>query len=257
MKRMTQIFAAALLTAASFMNGCGKITQEEEPLQIEINHPPNTVIQSDCQSGSAVTEEHQILIQDVPYISQETLPTGCEIASAVMLLQNYGYAVSLEDFADNAIDTGNLYESDGILLGPSPYDKFIGSPYSTSGYGCYAPVLVDAMNHMLNSGDTAYDLTGTQLDDILTSYIDNGIPVAIWATINMMEPEEGTSWQITETGEPFTWIKHEHCLVLVGYDDMFYYFNDPYANKGLCSYSRTLTEKRYEALGMQAAVIVK
>ncbi|MCI7625842.1 MAG: C39 family peptidase [Firmicutes bacterium] len=47
-------------------------------------------------------------IKDVPYISQlPTLPTGCESASAAMLLNYYGCTVTAEEFASYYLPTGD------------------------------------------------------------------------------------------------------------------------------------------------------
>ena len=45
------------------------------------------------------------------------------------------------------------------------------------------------------------------------------------------------------------------CLILVGYDDQYYYFNDPYQSGGLKAYARSVVEARYAAMGSQAVVI--
>ena len=58
-----------------------------------------------------------------------------------------------------------------------------------------------------------------------------------------------------ETGKLFTWKRHEHCLVLVGYDKDYYYMNDPYQSKGLVAYKRSVVEARYATMGSQAVVI--
>ena len=50
------------------------------------------------------------------------------------------------------------------------------------------------------------------------------------------------------------WISPEHCMVLVGYDENNYIFNDPLTDKNIC-YSRNLSEAAYCGLGMQAVVI--
>ena len=57
-------------------------------------------------------------------------------------------------------------------------------------------------------------------------------------------------------GSTFQWISPEHCLVLVGYDDQFFYLNDPYQNRGVVAYPRETVSARYEELGQQAVVIV-
>ena len=87
-------------------------------------------------------------------------------------------------------------------------------------------------------------------------YFDNGIPVAVWASINMVNVDNGRQWVIPETGQLFTWKRHEHCLVLVGYDAEYYYMNDPYQSKGLVAYKRSVVEARYAQMGYQAVVIL-
>lgn len=196
------------------------------------------------------------VLLDVGYLSQTGYPTGCESASATMLLQNAGYSTTIAQFIDNYLDIGTLYTSNGVTYGPSPNSQFIGDPRSSSGYGCYAPVITNAINRVCTNGDKAVNLTGSSLDSLLTNYINEGTPVAIWATINMMTPEYGSSWVLPD-GSTYTWIKHEHCLVLVGYDNSYYYFNDPYKEHGLIAFARSTVESRYASLGYQAVAIVK
>lgn len=42
-------------------------------------------------------------------------------------------------------------------------------------------------------------------------------------------------------------VSNEHCMLLVGYDEKKYYFNDPYDNNGVIGYERELVEKRHAA----------
>lgn len=197
------------------------------------------------------------VLLETPYLSQSGYPTGCESASAVMLLRDAGYSTTIADFIDRALDIGYLYSDGYTLYGPDPNKAFIGDPRSSTGYGCYAPVITNALNRILNGGDKAENVTGTSLSKLIDKYIDNGTPVAIWATINMIEMEYTTQWIIPETGELFTWKSNEHCLVLVGYDDKYYYINDPYNSNGLMAYSRSVVEQRFTVMGSQAVVINK
>jgi uncharacterized protein YvpB len=52
-------------------------------------------------------------------------------------------------------------------------------------------------------------------------------------------------------------MKGEHCLVLVGYDDNNYYFNDPYKNHGVIPYEKKLVNQRFLELGKQSVVILE
>jgi len=57
----------------------------------------------------------------------------------------------------------------------------------------------------------------------------------------------GPAWRLKENGEVFTWISNEHCLLLVGYDEEKYYFNDPHNGNGVIGYPKKLTEDCHRA----------
>ena len=64
------------------------------------------------------------------------MPTGCEITSLTIDL-NYLFpddGITKQYMADNYLDTA-------VIGTASPNDAFLGSPYSSHSYGCYAPVI--------------------------------------------------------------------------------------------------------------------
>ena len=67
----------------------------------------------------------------------------------------------------------------------------------------------------------------------------------------------GPEWKLLDTGERFLWTSNEHCMLLVGYDEENYYFNDPYDNNGVIGYSKQLVEKRHAAQHSMALGIHK
>lgn len=197
-------------------------------------------------------------IINVPYISQKNLlPTGCETVSATMLLRYYGNSTSIDEFVDKHLTKRNLQYINGKTYGPTPDEAFIGNPRSSSGFGCYPPVIERALNSILwgNSRYSPKITTGTSLDSLITEYIDKDIPVLLWATINMLPSYSGMSWYTRPNDEIFTWTAQEHCLVLVGYDDSNYYFNDPYNSNGLIGYRKELVRIRFQELGMRSLVL--
>lgn len=205
-------------------------------------------------------KEDDFVCINVPYISQkEEYPTGCELVSASMLLKFYGFDIT----AGELIDKGYMeqaepeYDSDDDkIYCADPNEAFIGNPRSDSGYGCYAPALLECLEKYLEDEYfDAVNLSGISLPDLCMEYIDFGEPVLIWASINM----SGTSvvenaWTIKKTGKSFDWIANEHCLVLVGYDNENYYFNDPQKDVAV-PYKKETAEKRYKELGSQAITI--
>lgn len=194
---------------------------------------------------------------DINNIDQKDgYPTGCESVSAVMIMQYLGIDISVEDFIDNYLEMGKLKVKNKKLYGPSPYDKYVGNPKTKNGYGCFAKVIVKAANNALPKTFEAKDISGAKLKDIVTDYIENDIPVMMWATINMTTPGVGDTWLLNKTNEKYTWPAGEHCMVLVGYDNDNYYFNDPY-NNALESYSKDIVKTIYNEMGSQAAVILR
>lgn len=193
---------------------------------------------------------------DVPYLSQVDYPTGCESISAVMLLQYWGAAVTVDEFIDRYLECGQVRDQNGEAVGPSPNDKFVGDPHDDSGYGCYAPVIQKAFQNMALDGGRARNLTDSSLAQLCEQYIDNGIPVLIWATIGMENSYPSSSWIDEKTGETVQWLANEHCMVLVGYDEDAYYCNDPYNGNGVMRYARWVLEDRYAQMGYQAVAIV-
>lgn len=225
---------------------------------------------------------------EVPYIDQSVkFPTGCESVSAVMLLQFLGYSVSVEEFIEKYLECRAFETRNGELYGPDPNRYFCGSPYDEDSFGCYAPVICSALERALEEaedkcrsrrygtegkwGSQRYETedkcrsrryevvneSGTSMEELLRNYIDQGMPVIFWACINMREPVTGPAWRLSDTGETFTWISNEHCMLLVGYDEEGYYFNDPYDNNGVICYPRETVEDRHRAQYSMAVGIKK
>lgn len=198
---------------------------------------------------------------EVPYIDQSVrYPTGCESVSTVMLLQYLGCEITVDYFIDNVLEKREFQIKEGQIYGPDPREHFCGSPYDEESYGCYAPVICKALNTVFkkeNLNYAAVDETGTPMQDLLKKYIDRGMPVIFWACIDMKEPIIGPQWKLIDNGQTFTWISNEHCMLLIGYDEDGYYFNDPYENHGVIRYDKKLVEERHRAQYEMAVGVAK
>lgn len=200
--------------------------------------------------------DEKVCIQ-APYIDQSgAYPTGCESVSAVMLLQFLGVDITVDEFIEKYLEKQDFEKRDGELFGPDPRKYFCGSPYDEDSFGCYAPVIAGAMKRVLGGTYTVKDESGTDTAELLRRYIDKGMPVVYWACINMREPVIGPQWKLLDTGQIFTWVSNEHCMLLVGYDGEGYYFNDPYNNNGLIHYPKEVVEERHRAQHMQAVGVL-
>lgn len=194
----------------------------------------------------------------VPYIDQTNeWPTGCESVSTVMLLQYLGVDISVRQFVDRYLEKEPLFEKDGKLYGADPRRVFVGDPADDRSMGCYAPVIKKALGRVLREKRDweAVDLSGTSTKELLRDYIDCDMPVIYWTSIDLKETYAGPEWIVADTGEIFEWRSNEHCMLLVGYDEENYYFNDPWHNHGTIGYEKKLAEKRHkEQYGMAVSV---
>ncbi len=210
------------------------------------------------------------MILDVPYIDQSVkYPTGCESVSTVMLLQYLGYKISVGEFIENYLEQDTFEQRHGEQYGPDPRKMFCGSPYDEESFGCYSPVIVKALNRFFEESEKkksaernqlkyrVVDETGKTAQQLVEQYVKKGMPVIFWACIDMREPIIGPEWKLKETGETFTWISNEHCLLLVGEDKTGFYFNDPHGNHGVICYEKELVENRHKAQMLQAVAVIR
>ena len=234
----------------------------EESSAPAVTEPESSTAEASVPSNaeSSVSESVTLTgaknIGNVPIIAQKPeFPTGCESVSAVTVLKYFGFDITVGQFVDGYLPKSNeFYNADGKRYGPSPYEYFIGDPRLDSSYGCMAPVIEKAISGYLGGSVRVKNTTGTSLTQLCGDYIDNDIPVIVWATIAMIEVEPRASWYLRD-GTLFTWLGNEHCLVLTGYDGSYYYFNDP--DKGTAvKYARARVEDRFEKLGKQSLVVL-
>lgn len=199
-----------------------------------------------------VTYPANAMILQVPTLSQyPELPTGCEATAATMALNYIGCPTYLETFA-SLLPRQNLEFRGNEIYGADPNEFFIGDPAKeANSFGCFENVIINTINH--NYGNCHAEKAYGSLED-LCAYIQEDVPVLIWATMEMQDVVYRASW-ILPNGTKFTWPGHEHCMLLVGYDNEMFYFNDP--RSGSCvGYDKELSELRYEEMGCRAVIIL-
>ena len=200
---------------------------------------------------------------NVPLVYQNPkYPTGCEGASATMLLKYYGYNVSIDEVIA-AIPREDLYKENDRVYGPSIYEKFVGDPTKTytddrPGYGAFSPVITRALNSVISrkgARHTAKNITGCSFSALL-SQLDNNNPVIVWATANMKTPTLVNSWYIKQadgSDKYFEYPRGTHVMVLSGYDSKYVYITDPYYGK--VKYTQSAFNDKWVLLGKQAIVL--
>lgn len=199
----------------------------------------------------------------VPYLSQQGIPTGCESVSAVMTLQWSGIDITAYEFITQHLIMRPVWQN------PDPNCCFVGNPYSRASYGCFSPCICRAIGSVLesrkkNNNLQVQNLTGAPFYQLISQFIDKNVPVILWATMGMRPTKFGSSkWTIKfvngdakyKPGDQFSWPGNEHCLVLVGYTQNEYIFNDPLSGIGM--YPKDVVEARYKEQGNQAVVLIQ
>lgn len=244
--------AALVLAIRSCSSNAARTTAETE----------TTVSNASMESSVSGTETRPSLadsycIENVPHILQTTAyPTGCESVAAVSLLQFYGADITVKDFIDSYLPKADYpyYDDNGIMHGESPWEYFIGDPYSKSGYGCYAPPIVEAMAAAAPPELHVEEVEAPSLQSLCERYVALGEPVLVWATMYMLPPEEGRAWLLPD-GEEFVFIRPEHALLLIGYDEDYYYFSDSLSEETVTAYPKEASETAFAAMYSQAVVV--
>ncbi len=200
---------------------------------------------------------------NVKHITQyKDMPTGCEIVSARMVLEYYGKNITYEHMLSRIPRANLKVTKDGKLYGKTPYQAFLGDPAKNSGFGCYPPVIMEMVSNYNYNDLYAESTCNLPLDFIAKTYLPQDIPVLVWATIGMSDSYLTDSWYVEgadgkPTNQKYTWRAGEHCLVLVGYDEKYYYFSDPLSYQDITYYEKSLVEKRYKEVGYNSMIIRK
>ncbi len=165
------------------------------------------------------------------------LPEGCEITSLTEVLNYFGYSANKLTMADRY-----LPKSDSAYADPNEYYLF--NPRSNGLY-CFAPVLVKTVEaYNLDNGTDicAEDITGCEVTELYGKLL-HGIPVVVWLTIDLEEPE------INSNG----FYENLHCVVLSGYTTNTVSISDSMTGECL-TVNRALFEKNWKVMGSRAMI---
>lgn len=222
-----------------------------EIIPAEIKNNPNVIYNSQNsnseQKEKPLADSYCITMNCV--FQNPELPTGCEITALTTVLNHLGYDVTKTEMARDYLKKD--------YLGRVGFDKaFIGNPESDSGYGCFAPVIVDAALAYLNEHDmkySAWDISGKELNELF-EYVNNDIPVIVWASMGLMEVYKKPAFVDAE-GNQIYWYDNEHCVVLCGYDleKQTVTVCDPIS--GIVDYGMERFQYIYDQLEKQAVIV--
>nr|WP_106779014.1 C39 family peptidase [Lysinibacillus timonensis] len=159
----------------------------------------------------------------VPIVKQNPeLPNGCEITALTAILNYFGIDVDKMELTKNYLPTAPITNKGGQLYGPNPNKAYAGDPtQKDGGYYVFAEPIVDVANQVLfekNSHYKALNLSDVSREEIL-AYVNSGVPVITWITIDLKKPRTFGYWIIEETKEKHPIFMNLHAVVLTGYKD--------------------------------------
>lgn len=165
---------------------------------------------------------------DVPLLNQMDHPilyNGCEVTSLTMILQYNNVSVSKNDVAAWLPSVPIIYENG---LRGNPNEAFVGDitgyDYGFSVY--HGPIAVLASNFV--AADRIKDISGSPFEAVIAA-LNDGHPVWTITSTTYAPVDDMEVWQ-TPSGEVSISYK-EHSVVVVGYDENYFYVNDPYGQK--------------------------
>jgi len=222
---------------------------------VEYSKDAELKTESWLSDNNFANESSSSKILDVKRIGQNPVyPNGCEAAASVMLLDYYGFSISLNHFIDNFLPMRPVYEKGGKRFGPDPAKYYAGDPSSlTRGWGCFSPVIKSSISEVLNN-DT-YEVV--DFSNISLSQLQDELPIIIWVTIDYQPVKEVYEWQDEINSKTYTYPKNSHTVVLVGFDEKNYYVNDSLQPEEILKIPKTSLEQSYDSLGRQALGIKK
>ncbi|TSI05249.1 hypothetical protein FJQ64_13150 [Lysinibacillus sp. BW-2-10] len=267
-------FFSGVEIANEVVNNEGKVTfegfQQDEPYEVVIYRIlPNEewleqtreVIVFDLQKPTVAIETFNSSVKDslsVPVVKQNPeLPNGCEVTALAAILNYYGVKADKVDLAKNYLPKEPFTFKDNVRYGPDPNVAYAGDPaLKKGGYYVYASPIVDVANQVLfeNSSDyKAMNLSDASKKEII-NYVQSGVPVLAWVTIDLKKPRTSGHWIIKGTNEKHATYMNLHAVVMTGYKDGKVTVMNPLT--GYETIDENVFFSSFESLGSHAIVIL-
>lgn len=143
-------------------------------------------------------------------------PSGSGLSAVATVLKYYGIDVTMEELYNAADIYADLSLVDGLT--PSPWEKIVVSPETTSSVYFAPPIINMANEYLSNIGSTmkAKDVSGKSVEDLL-SFVASGKPIIIWATETGKAAPDGLSW-IADNGDEILTKAEVKVYVIVGFN---------------------------------------
>lgn len=192
---------------------------------------------------------------NVPTIKQyPELPRGCEVTALAMLLENQNYNTTKMQLAKEIKKNPARYKiQNGEIHFGNPHYGFVGDIYTRKnpGLGVYVEPIIDLAYKY--AGTNVINLTNQKELEIMFALSD-GLPVWIITntTYEKLPKSAFETWHTPQGKIKITY--KEHSVVITGYDNQYYYFNDPLDGKKKKAPKASFIEA-WKQMGSQAITI--
>lgn len=201
-----------------------------------------------------LTQDRQVQLQ----LQNPQLPNGCEVTSLAMLLSWAGYPVDKEELYQSYLPRSALsQDANGRLLSGDPEEVYVGDAASQrGGWYCFEAPIKEAGDCYLSCQGVREmvqifsGLTQNQLDSLL----GEGVPLAIWVTLNYAPPRFCSSGWTLPDGSTYLPYSNLHCVVLTARDGDNYLTADPLGGWQWVD-AQTLWDS-FDAMGRRAVCVL-
>lgn len=193
---------------------------------------------------------------DIPVTLQNpSLPHGCEITSLTAILHHYNLTITKEELSDKYLIKQDFYYKNGKKYGPNPNMMYAGNPRNKNGTYAFSEVLVNSATNYFEKTNSTLKVKNIShsSEETISNYVENGIPVQIWVTLDLTPKRTGNGWYIEPDSSYYTMITNLHCVVLTNITETTVTIMDPL--KGYIELDRKTFFKSYQDLNSQALIV--
>ncbi|OME78728.1 hypothetical protein BK120_23640 [Paenibacillus sp. FSL A5-0031] len=201
-------------------------------------------------------EIKKVLMNVNTLMQKPELPNGCEIVSLTAVLNYYGYKVTKTEMSDTYLPKESFAVNENKLYGPDPYKAYGGNPRNLNGaFFSYSPPIVEAAKlyfDAVGGRNSIADISGSSKEQII-EYLNKGIPVVVWITLDLSKPQINAGWYLNDSGEYFPAPVNLHVVVLNGYEENLVHVMNPL--EGQVTYNADTFFKSYDEIGSHALIV--
>lgn len=199
--------------------------------------------------------DHEQALAVPVHMQKPELPHGCEITALTSVLAYYGAEADKMTMADSYLPKQAFKQEGDRKIGPDPNEYYAGEPSSPQGTYSFAGPIVQAASDYIAEHDmdlAAENKSGSSIEEI-EQYVELGIPVISWVTLDLSEPRKRGGWYIAGTDTFHEMYTNLHAVVIVDITDESVEVMDPL--KGIVQLNKEQFFASYKALGEQAVAV--